>query len=81
MADLRTIIAIDQGTTSSRAILFDDRHHPRTPIGRVSAAFPADGWLNMTGGYLANHYRCDNRNGRRGRARHSANRHRHHKPA
>ncbi len=46
MADLRTIIAIDQGTTSSRAILFDE-------AGSILAQrstefpqhFPADGWV------------------------------------
>ena len=46
MADLRTIIAIDQGTTSSRAILFDES-------GAILAQqseefpqiFPGDGWV------------------------------------
>ena len=46
MADLRTIIAIDQGTTSSRAILFDES-------GAILAQqseefpqiFPDDGWV------------------------------------
>ena len=46
MADPRTIIAIDQGTTSSRAILFDE-------TGKILAQqsaefpqiFPADGWV------------------------------------
>ena len=46
MADLRTIIAIDQGTTSSRAILFDEAG---TILAQHSAEFPqhfpADGWV------------------------------------
>ena len=46
MANLRTIIAIDQGTTSSRAILFDEAG---TILGQQSAEFPqhfpADGWV------------------------------------
>ena len=46
MADLRTIIAIDQGTTSSRAILFDEAG---TILAQRSAEFPqhfpADGWV------------------------------------
>ena len=46
MADLRTIIAIDQGTTSSRAILFDEAG---TILAKQSAEFPqhfpADGWV------------------------------------
>ena len=46
MSDLRTIIAIDQGTTSSRAILFDEEG---TILGQQSAEFPqhfpANGWV------------------------------------
>ena len=46
MTDLRTIIAIDQGTTSSRAILFDEAG---TILAHRSAEFPqhypADGWV------------------------------------
>ena len=46
MADLRTIIAIDQGTTSSRAILFDEHG---TILAQQSTEFPqhfpADGWV------------------------------------
>ena len=46
MADLRTIIAIDQGTTSSRAILFDEAG---TILAQQAAEFPqhfpADGWV------------------------------------
>ena len=46
MSDLRTIIAIDQGTTSSRAILFDEEG---TILAQRSAEFPqhfpADGWV------------------------------------
>ena len=46
MSDLRTIIAIDQGTTSSRAILFDEAG---TILAQQSAEFPQhfpeDGWV------------------------------------
>ena len=46
MADPRTIIAIDQGTTSSRAILFDETG---TILAQQSAEFPqhfpSDGWV------------------------------------
>jgi len=46
MTDLRTIIAIDQGTTSSRAILFDETG---ALVAQKSAEFPqhfpADGWV------------------------------------
>ena len=46
MADLRTIIAIDQGTTSSRAILFDESG---AMLAQQSAEFPQifpdDGWV------------------------------------
>ena len=46
MAELRTIIAIDQGTTSSRAILFDEAG---AILAQQSAEFPqhfpADGWV------------------------------------
>jgi len=46
MTDLRTIIAIDQGTTSSRAILFDE---DGTIMAQQSTElpqhFPADGWV------------------------------------
>ena len=46
MADLRTIIAIDQGTTSSRAILFDEAG---SILAQRSAEFPqhfpANGWV------------------------------------
>ena len=46
MPDLRTIIAIDQGTTSSRAILFDEEG---TILAQQSVEFPqhfpADGWV------------------------------------
>ena len=46
MADLRTIIAIDQGTTSSRAILFDETG---AILAQQSAEFPQifpdDGWV------------------------------------
>ncbi len=46
MTALRTIIAIDQGTTSSRALLFDEAG---TILAQKSAEFPqhfpADGWV------------------------------------
>lgn len=46
MSGLRTIIAIDQGTTNSRAILFDEKG---TVLAQQSAEFPqhfpADGWV------------------------------------
>ena len=46
MSPLRTIIAIDQGTTSSRAILFDETN---AILAQQSAEFPqhfpADGWV------------------------------------
>ena len=46
MSDIRTIIAIDQGTTSSRAILFNEAG---TSLAQQSAEFPqyfpADGWV------------------------------------
>ena len=46
MSGLRTIIAIDQGTTSSRAILFDEKG---TILAQKSTEFPqhfpADGWV------------------------------------
>lgn len=46
MSNLRTIIAIDQGTTSSRSILFDEEG---TILAQQSAEFPqhfpADGWV------------------------------------
>ena len=48
MADLRTIVAIDQGTTSSRAILFDETG---AILAQQSAEFPQifpdDGWVEQ----------------------------------
>ena len=42
----KTIIAIDQGTTSSRAILFDAKGHILAQEGtEFSQIFPADGWV------------------------------------
>ena len=42
----KTIIAIDQGTTSSRAILFDAQGHILAQEGtEFSQIFPADGWV------------------------------------
>ena len=46
MGDLRTIIAIDQGTTSSRAILFDETGAILAQqSAEFSQHFPADGWV------------------------------------
>ena len=46
MSELRTIVAIDQGTTNSRAVLFDENG---TILAQQSAEFPqhypADGWV------------------------------------
>ncbi len=42
----RLILAIDQGTTSTRAILFDAAGEPRASVQRELAQFyPADGWV------------------------------------
>ena len=46
MSDLRTIIAIDQGTTSSRAILFDEQGTIISQrFSEFPQHFPADGWV------------------------------------
>ena len=46
MSNKRTIIAIDQGTTSSRAILFDeDGHILAQKSAEFSQIFPQDGWV------------------------------------
>ncbi|HEV7334487.1 MAG TPA: glycerol kinase GlpK [Bosea sp. (in: a-proteobacteria)] len=46
MAARRMILAIDQGTTSSRAILFDDHLHPVSNAQQEFAQhFPASGWV------------------------------------
>ncbi|MDC2981258.1 glycerol kinase GlpK [SAR116 cluster bacterium] len=46
MTDLRTIIAIDQGTTSSRAILFnEDGTIMAQQSTELPQHFPADGWV------------------------------------
>ena len=46
MSDLRTIIAIDQGTTSSRAILFDRRGQVcATAQHEYPQHFPHPGWV------------------------------------
>ena len=46
MSDKRTIIAIDQGTTSSRAILFDEDGAILAQKGaEFSQIFPQDGWV------------------------------------
>ncbi|MGH6931363.1 MAG: FGGY family carbohydrate kinase, partial [Dongiaceae bacterium] len=42
----RLILAIDQGTTSSRAILFDREGQPRaTAQKELPQIYPADGWV------------------------------------
>ena len=65
MSDLRTIIAIDQGTTSSRAILFDEEG---TILAQQSAEFPqhfpADGWVEHDPEDIWQTTRCDVRHGR-----------------
>ena len=46
MSDKRTIIAIDQGTTSSRAILFDENGAILAQKGvEFPQVFPQDGWV------------------------------------
>ena len=46
MSDKRTIIAIDQGTTSSRAILFDENGTILAQKGvEFAQIFPKDGWV------------------------------------
>lgn len=46
MLDKRTIIAIDQGTTSSRAILFDENGRPLAQkAAELPQIFPQDGWV------------------------------------
>ena len=46
MSDKRTIIAIDQGTTSSRAILFDEDGAILAQKGaEFPQIFPQDGWV------------------------------------
>jgi sugar (pentulose or hexulose) kinase len=83
MSQPRTIIAIDQGTTSSRAILFDEAG---TILAQQSAEFPqhfpADGWvehdpediwqttIDVTAAMVTE-----------ARARQPAHRRRHHQPA
>lgn len=44
----RFVLAIDQGTTSSRAIVFDVRGHPRGIAQYpVTIAYPRPGWVNQ----------------------------------
>ena len=80
----RHILAIDQGTTSTRSIVFDDAaQNGRRRAARVPAAL-SGGRLGgaRRGGYLARYARDGARSARairRGRARHR--RHRHHQPA
>ena len=46
MSNKRTIIAIDQGTTSSRAILFDENGTILAQKGaEFPQIFPQDGWV------------------------------------
>jgi len=46
MAGGRSILAIDQGTTSTRAILFDQAGQPLATAQReLPQLFPADGWV------------------------------------
>ncbi|HET6469231.1 MAG TPA: glycerol kinase GlpK [Geminicoccaceae bacterium] len=46
MIPARYVLAIDQGTTSSRAILFDGSGHPVASAQReLQQFFPADGWV------------------------------------
>ena len=43
---MKRILAFDQGTTSSRAIVFDERAgHRRRRAAGVSAVFPQPGWV------------------------------------
>ncbi|MGH8262238.1 MAG: glycerol kinase GlpK [Steroidobacteraceae bacterium] len=44
----RKIIAIDQGTTSTRAIRFDDRGHPEVTASRdLTQHYPHSGWVEQ----------------------------------
>ena len=46
MAKPRFILAIDQGTTSTRAILFDTNGEPQaTAQQELPQIYPADGWV------------------------------------
>ena len=46
MAERKLILAIDQGTTSSRAIVFSADGHPVTVVQReFRQIYPADGWV------------------------------------
>ena len=46
MSNLRTIISIDQGTTSSRAILFaEDGKLLAQRSAELTQYFPSDGWV------------------------------------
>ncbi|MBT7966197.1 MAG: glycerol kinase, partial [Proteobacteria bacterium] len=46
MAKTQSILSIDQGTTSSRAILFDESGRSQYTSQRdFSQYFPADGWV------------------------------------
>ncbi len=80
MADY--LLAIDQGTTSSRAILFDREGRNRAMAQREFAQhFPADGWVEhdpeaIWETVLATCREVIERSGARGDRRH-----RHHQPA
>ena len=59
MSTRRLIIAIDQGTTSSRAILFDEDGTTGTAVRRIPTAI-SSWWLGRHDRrYLADYYRCD----------------------
>ncbi len=46
MTSTRHLIAIDQGTTSTRSVLFDDKGHPLfTSQTEFTQIFPQDGWV------------------------------------
>ena len=46
LSNLRTIIAVDQGTTSSRAVLFDEEGNILAQqSAEFTQHFPADGWV------------------------------------
>ena len=48
MAEVKLILALDQGTTSSRAILFDQTGSPiRSAQAETRQTFPQPGWVNQ----------------------------------
>jgi len=53
MADDRLVLALDQGTTSSRAILFDEAGKPRgTAQAELPQIYPAPGWVEHDAGRI-----------------------------